>query len=130
MGFVEELAWRGLVNQKTDERLGALMEDERFSLYCGFDPTAPSLHVGSLLPIFVLMRAQRAGHRPIAVVGGATGMVGDPSGKTEERKLLSAEDLERNLVGIRAQLERFIDFGGEGAILVNNYDWFRGYGYL
>ena len=130
MGFVEELAWRGLVQQKTDEQLGALMQKEPFTLYCGFDPTAPSLHVGSLLPIATLMRAQRAGHRPIAVVGGATGMVGDPSGKSEERKLLGADDIERNLVGIRSQLERFIDFGGSGALLVNNYDWFRGYGYL
>jgi len=131
LGFVEELSWRGLVQQKTDERLGALMAAEPLSLYVGFDPTASSLHVGSLLPVLALKRAQLAGHRPIALVGGATGMVGDPSGKSEERKLLSADDLAVNQAGIRAQLERFLDFSpGSGAQLVNNYDWFRELSYL
>ncbi len=130
LGFLEELSWRGLVNQKTDEQLGELMHKEPFTIYCGFDPSAPSLHVGSLLPITALMRAQRSGHRPIALVGGATGMIGDPSGKSEERKLLDVETLERNVAGLRAQLRRFLDFDKGGAILVNNHDWFKGFGYL
>ena len=83
MGFIEELAWRGLIQQKSDERLSEIMGKEPLSLFCGFDPTAASLHVGNLLQIVGLMRAQRAGHRPIALVGGATGMIGDPSGKSE-----------------------------------------------
>jgi tyrosyl-tRNA synthetase len=106
------------------------MREQRFTLYIGFDPTSDSLHVGSLLQILALMRAQRAGHRPIAVVGGATGMIGDPSGKSEERRFLSEEDLAGNVAGIRKQLERFLDFSGDGARLENNYDWFRGVGYL
>ena len=131
LGFVDELAWRGLVQQKTDERLSALLNAEPFTLYAGFDPTASSLHVGSLLPVLALKRAQLAGHRPVALVGGATGMVGDPSGKSEERKLLSADDLQTNLDGIRSQLERFLDFSpASGARLVNNHDWFRDFGYL
>jgi tyrosyl-tRNA synthetase len=121
MGFVEELSWRGLVQQSSDERLGERMNAEPLTLYCGFDPTADSLHVGSLVPLMALARAQRAGHKPIAVVGGATGMIGDPSGKTEERKLLSVEELERNVAGVRCVIERFL---GEGAVVVNNYDWF------
>jgi tyrosyl-tRNA synthetase len=121
MDFVGELSWRGLVAQSSDERLGALMSASPFTLYCGFDPTADSLHVGSLVPLMALARAQRAGHTPIAVVGGATGMIGDPSGKSEERKLLSVEDLQKNVAGVRRVIERFL---GPGAILVNNYDWF------
>jgi tyrosyl-tRNA synthetase len=130
MGFVEELAWRGLIHQATDEQLGALMQKEPFTLYCGFDPSANSLHVGHLLPLLGLVRAQRAGHRPVAVVGGATGMIGDPSGKSEERKLLDVETLERNVAGLRGQLRRFLDFDAGGARLVNNYDWFKDFGYL
>ena len=134
MSFVEELTWRGLLMQHTDPELPTRMGAERFTVYCGFDPTADSLHVGSLIPILSLMRVQRAGHRPIALVGGATGMVGDPSGKSEERKLLDPETLEKNLAGIRGQLGRFLDFGkgaGEGrALLVNNFDWFSGLGFL
>lgn len=130
MSFVEELTWRGLVQQSTDPELAAKMRAEPFTLYIGFDPTADSLHVGSLLPLLALMRAQRAGHKPIAVVGGATGMVGDPSGKSEERKLLSREDLQRNVDGLRRQIGRFVDFGGGQAELVDNYEWFQGYGYL
>lgn len=129
MSFVDEFSWRGLIYQSSDERLSALMGREPFTLYAGFDPTASSLHLGSLLPVLALVRAQRHGHRPIAVVGGATGMVGDPSGKSAERKLLSLEELEANVQGIRKQLERFVDFS-KGAILANNYDWFKDYGYL
>ena len=95
--------------------------------YVGFDPTADSLHVGSLLPITLLMRLQRAGHKPYALVGGATGMIGDPSGKSAERNLLTEEEISRNCAGIEAQLRRFLDFDGDGAtsaVLVNNYDWF------
>src|SRR6476661_7437095 len=122
MSFVDELTWRGLVHQKTDEQLASLMSKEPWTVYIGFDPTADSLHVGSLLQILALMRAQRAGHRPIAVVGGATGMIGDPSGKSEERKFLSESELEKNVAGIRAQLERFLDFSAGGALLCNNYE--------
>jgi tyrosyl-tRNA synthetase len=125
-GFLEELAWRGLVHQQSDPALAERMR-EPMTLYIGFDPTAPSLHIGSLLQILALRRAQDAGHKPIAVVGGATGLIGDPSGKAEERKLLSVDDLERNVTGIGADLARFLDFGSGagGARLVNNYDWFR-----
>ncbi|MCE2453414.1 MAG: tyrosine--tRNA ligase, partial [Nitrospinae bacterium] len=95
------------------------------SLYCGFDPTADSLHIGNLIPITGLMRFQRAGHRPIALIGGGTGMIGDPSGKSEERNLLGAEILEHNLKGIRAQFERFLDFdaGPNSARMMNNGEW-------
>src|SRR5262245_24897115 len=110
MSFVEELSWRGLIHQTTDARLGELMQKEPFSLYIGFDPTAPTLHVGSLLQILVLMRAAKAGHRPIAVVGGATGMIGDPSGKSEERKLLDEETLAAHVAGLKQTLSRFLDF--------------------
>jgi tyrosyl-tRNA synthetase len=131
MSFVEELIWRGLLHNSTDPELAAKMRAEPFTLYIGFDPTSDSLHVGSLLPLLALMRAQRAGHKPIALVGGATGMVGDPSGKTEERKLLSREDLQRNVDGLRKQIGRFLDFSpAGGAVLVDNYEWFAGYGYL
>src|SRR6476659_3375384 len=93
MSFVEELTWRGLVQQSTDPELAAKMRAEPFTFYIRFDPTADSLHVGSLVPLLTMMRAQRAGHRAIALVGGATGMVGDPSGKSEERKLMPLEVL-------------------------------------
>jgi tyrosyl-tRNA synthetase len=130
MSFVDEMTWRGLIQQKSDEQLGDKMAAERFTGYAGFDPTAASLHLGNLVSITTLMRLQRAGHRPVALIGGATGMVGDPSGKSAERKLLSVEELQRNLAGIRAQLERFLDFSPGQALLVNNGDWFAGYGYL
>jgi len=131
MSFVDELKWRGLIYQQTEEKLGEIVANERPSLYIGFDPTATSLHVGSLLPVTALVRAQRAGLKPIALVGGATGMVGDPSGKSEERKLLDAETLEKNVAGMRSQLEKYLDFSGScAATLVNNYDWFRDFGYL
>jgi len=102
------------------------MRAEPFTLYIGFDPTADSLHVGSLLPLLTMMRAQRAGHKPIALVGGATGMIGDPSGKTEERKLMPLEVLRHNVGAVGAQIRRFVP----DAVMVDNYDWFNGYGYL
>jgi tyrosyl-tRNA synthetase len=126
MSFVEELTWRGLVQQSTDPELASKMRAEPFTLYIGFDPTADSLHVGSLLPLLTLIRAQRAGHKPIALVGGATGMVGDPSGKAEERKLLSIEELRHNVGALGAQIARL----ATDVQMVDNYDWFNGYGYL
>ncbi len=122
--FVADLEARGLVAQVTAPELGPLMAGERLTAYIGFDPTAASLHVGSLLQILLLMRLQQAGHRPIALVGGGTGLIGDPSGKESERPMLTAERLAENLAGIRGQLERFLDFSGpSGALLVNNADW-------
>src|SRR5262249_28796265 len=123
MSFIDELKWRGLISQMSDEALATRAKP--LTLYIGFDPSADSLHVGSLVQLLAVARAQRAGHRPIALVGGATGMIGDPSGKTEERKLLTADEVARNVEGIRRQLERFLDFSGpSGAILANNADWF------
>ena len=123
----EDLTWRGLVHQVTDPELAKLLDHDRLSAYVGFDPTAESLHVGNLMGICNLMRLQRAGHRPIALVGGGTGLVGDPSGKTEERALLRMEQLRANVAGIRAQLERFLDFtpaaGERRAMLVDNGEW-------
>jgi len=126
MSFVEELTWRGLVHQSTDPELAAKMRAEPFTFYIGFDPTADSLHVGSLLPLLTLIRAQRAGHKPIALVGGATGMIGDPSGKTEERKLMEIEVLRHNVGALASQIGRYVP----DAVMVDNYDWFNGYGYL
>jgi len=124
MTLFEELTWRGFVHQVTHDELGAHLEKGPLTLYCGFDPSADSLHIGSLLPILGLVHFQRAGHRPTAVVGGGTGLIGDPSGKTEERQLLTKDQAEANVAGIRAQLERFLDFEGpHGARLVNNADW-------
>src|SRR5581483_2572559 len=109
MNLIEELKWRGMIQDimpGTDEQL----TKEMTAGYIGFDPTADSLHIGNLLPITLLMRLQRAGHKPYALVGGATGMVGDPSGKSAERNLLDMETLGRNCEGIRKQLEKFLDF--------------------
>lgn len=127
-----ELSWRGLIHQATDaEHLRTRLSAERCTLYAGFDPTAESLHVGHLVALMTLRRFQRAGHRPIALIGGATGMIGDPSGKSEERSLLSEEVLRANIAGIEPQLRRFLDFEPpEGALLVNNYDWMGPVGYL
>jgi tyrosyl-tRNA synthetase len=120
-----ELEWRGAIHQVTDPLLPELLAREPFSLYCGFDPTADSLHVGGLLQLINLRRFQLAGHRPIAVIGGATGLVGDPSGKASERVLLSKQDIDSNAAGIALQIERLIDFssGGGQAVMVNNADW-------
>jgi tyrosyl-tRNA synthetase len=129
----EDLVWRGLVHQATDETFirGWLASGSR-TLYVGFDPTASSLHVGSLLPLMMLRRFQKAGHKPIALVGGATGMIGDPSGKSEERNLLSADALAANVAGVETQLRRFLDFEAKDnwARLVNNFDWMRTFSYL
>jgi tyrosyl-tRNA synthetase len=122
--LIDELAWRGLVQDKTDGLVDALAE-RPITAYIGFDPTASSLHVGNLLTVLGLARLQRFGHTPIALVGGATGMIGDPSGKSQERVLQSIEQIAENVVGIRAQLERFLDFGTapNAARIVNNFDW-------
>jgi tyrosyl-tRNA synthetase len=127
-----DLQWRGLVNQTTaPEFLPDWLAGGQRTLYCGFDPTADSLHVGSLLPVMLLRRFQKAGHRPIALVGGATGMIGDPTGKSEERNLLSVDALQANVQGIESQLRQFLDFDGpSGAMLLNNYDWMAGFSYL
>jgi tyrosyl-tRNA synthetase len=131
MNFVEELRWRGMLHDimpGTEELLNKGM----VSGYIGFDPTADSLHVGSLAQIMTLIHFQRAGHKPFALVGGATGMVGDPSGKSQERNLLSEDVLQHNLRGIQGQLEKFLDFdcGANSAQMVNNYDWFKEYTFL
>jgi tyrosyl-tRNA synthetase len=129
--IIEELKWRGLVHQSTDETALKTHLTESRALYCGFDPTASSLHVGSLLPLMTLRRFQRFGHRPIALVGGATGMIGDPSGKSEERNLLSKDALAENVAGMKAQMERFLDFtGANAAKVVNNFDWMSPFSFL
>lgn len=121
--FLEELAWRGLLSQQTEGAADALAASQ-LAGYCGFDPTADSLHVGSLVPIMGLVHLQRAGHRPVALVGGGTGLIGDPSGRSAERPLADLSVTEANAVGIRKQLERFLDFSGPcAATLRNNADW-------
>lgn len=129
--LIEELTWRNLLHDKTPG-LEEQLNKEMTTGYVGFDPTADSLHIGNLVPIMLLVHLQRAGHRPIALVGGATGMVGDPSGKTAERQLLSIEDINHNLECQKKQLQKFLDFSDKpnGAILVNNYDWFKELGFL
>jgi tyrosyl-tRNA synthetase len=130
--LIEELKWRGLLQDiipGTEEQLCK----EPTSAYVGFDPTADSLHIGSLIPIIVLVHFQKYGHKPVALVGGATGMVGDPSGKSEERNLLDKETLDRNVAGVKKQLSKFLDFNSNqpnAAGLVNNYDWFSGISFL
>ncbi len=130
--FVEELRWRGLLHNimpGTEEQL----QKESTSAYIGFDPTADSLHIGSLVQIVLLMHLQKAGHKPIALVGGATGMIGDPSGKSNERNLLDEETLDKNIKGVKKTLERFIDFSSDAdnaAEMVNNYDWMKNLSFL
>ena len=133
MPIIDELSARGLMVDCTDKAGLAelLAKSAPVSAYAGFDPTSPSLHVGSLVPVILLKRLQLAGHRPIIVVGGATGMVGDPSGKSDERNLLDDATLAVNVAGIRAQLGSLLDFeGAAGAVMTNNADWTRGVGYL
>ncbi len=123
--FIEELKWRGLIHDMipgTEE----LLKEKKVTGYIGFDPTADSLHIGNLVPIIILMHFQRAGHKPLAVIGGATGMIGDPSGKSTERNLLDEETLRKNEAGVKKQLERFLDFDPakpNAAEMLNNYDW-------
>src|SRR5688572_17824216 len=133
MQILDDFAARGLLADVTDrDGLTKLLGSERVTFYVGYDPTSSSLHVGSLVPVIMQARLQRAGHKPIVLVGGATGMVGDPSGRSAERNLLGDDELAANLAGIRSQLSRFLDFGSgpTGAVLVNNADWTRGIGYL
>ncbi len=128
--FIEELTWRGMIHDIMPETEEALMKKSS-SGYIGFDPTADSLHVGHLVQIMTLVHFQRAGHKPFALVGGATGMVGDPSGKSQERNLLDAETLNHNVACVKSQLEKFLDFSGENAAeMVNNYDWFQNMSFL
>src|SRR5580704_17044013 len=123
-GLFEDLTWRGLVHQVTDaDTLPKLLDGDSLVGYIGFDPTADSLHIGSLLQICLLRRLQQAGHTPIALLGGGTGMIGDPGGKTDERVLLTPDELEVNKAGVKAQLARFLDFGPGGAILEDNTTW-------
>ncbi|NOR28967.1 MAG: tyrosine--tRNA ligase [Lutibacter sp.] len=129
MNFVEELRWRGMLHDMMPETEEYLLKNKTTG-YIGFDPTADSLHIGSLVPIIILMHFQKAGHNPVALVGGATGMVGDPSGKSDERNLLDEETLNKNIAGVKGQLARFLDFDNStsenAAQLVNNYDWMKG----
>ena len=131
MTLFDEFEWRGMVYDATEGTREMLAKD-RVTCYIGFDPTASSLHVGSLLPIMALARLQRFGHAPIALVGGGTGMIGDPSGKSQERSLLSIDEIDANARGMRAQLERFLDFNAKpnAARMVNNADWLRAVGLL
>jgi tyrosyl-tRNA synthetase len=132
MNLIQELTWRGMIHDimpGTEEQLNK----EMTTGYIGFDPTADSLHIGSLVPILLLVHFQKAGHKPIALVGGATGMVGDPSGKSEERNLLSEDALQKNVAGVKAQLEKFLDFDPalpNAAEMANNYDWFKSISFI
>lgn len=132
MNLIEELKWRGMLQDimpGTEEQLNK----EMTTAYIGFDPTAESLHIGSLVPILLLVHLQKAGHKPIALVGGATGMIGDPSGKSEERNLLSEEQLQKNIAGVRKQLMQYLNFDSSlpnAAEMANNYDWFKGIGFI
>lgn len=132
MNLVAELKWRGMIQDimpGTEDQLNK----EMTTGYIGFDPTSDSLHIGSLVPILLLVHMQKAGHKPIALIGGATGMIGDPSGKSEERNFLSEEQLQINLNGIKSQLEKFLDFDASkpnAAEMANNYDWFKGISFI
>jgi tyrosyl-tRNA synthetase len=132
MNFIDELRWRGMIHDimpGTEE----LLNREKISGYIGFDPTADSLHIGHMVQVMLLVHFQRAGHTPIALIGGATGMIGDPSGKSEERNLLDEESLRRNQEAIKLQLSKFLDFRSEKknrAVMVNNYDWMKEYSFL
>ena len=130
--LVKELEWRGMIHDimpGTEEQL----QKQMTSAYIGFDPTSDSLHIGSLVPIILLVHLEKAGHKPIALVGGATGMIGDPSGKSDERNLLNEETLAKNVAGIKATLARFLDFNSEqenAPVLVNNYDWMKDFSFI
>ncbi len=132
MNFVEELKWRGMIHDimpGTEE----LLNKEITTGYIGFDPTSDSLHIGHMVQVMLLVHFQRAGHVPVALIGGATGMIGDPSGKSEERNLLDEKTLRFNQEGIKKQLSKFLDFQSDRknkAIMVNNYDWMKEFSYL
>jgi tyrosyl-tRNA synthetase len=131
MNFIEELKWRGMIHDMmpgTEQQFAK----EITSAYIGFDPTADSLHIGHLVQIMTLVHLQRSGHKPFALVGGATGMVGDPSGKSQERNLLTQETIQHNLECVKKQLEKFLNFncGANSAEMVNNYDWFKNFSFL
>ena len=132
MNFVEELRWRGMLHDMmpgTEE----LLAKEQVTAYIGFDPTADSLHIGHLCSVMILRHFQRCGHKPLALIGGATGMIGDPSGKSQERNLLNEETLQRNIAGMKKQLSKFLDFDSDApnhAELVNNYDWMKNFTFL
>jgi tyrosyl-tRNA synthetase len=130
--FVEELTWRGMIHTVMPGAEEHLLESMR-SAYVGFDPTADSLHIGNLVPIMLLAHYQRCGHKPVALVGGATGMIGDPSGKSNERNLLDEKTLRHNQEAIKGQLAHFLDFeshASNAAELVNNYDWMKDFSFL
>ena len=132
MNFIEEMNWRGMVHDMTPD-LDKQLQNEMTSAYVGIDPTADSLHIGHLVSVMMLKHFQVHGHKPIVLIGGATGMIGDPSGKSKERNLLDEETLRHNQNAIKAQLAKFLDFGEEspnGAVLVNNYDWMKDFSFL
>ena len=130
--FLQELEWRGMI-QDTTPGLEEQLAKEITTGYIGFDPTADSLHIGSLVPIILLMHYRKAGHKPVALVGGATGMIGDPTGKSDERNLLDEETLAKNVEGIKKVLSRFLDFDAKdenAPVMVNNYDWMKNYSFI
>ena len=130
--LVEELTWRGMVHDMMPET-DVQLNKEMTTAYIGFDPTSDSLHIGSLVPIILLVHLEKAGHKPVALVGGATGMIGDPSGKSDERNLLDEATLNHNVAGIKSVLSRFLDFNStkvNAPILVNNYDWMKDFSFI
>ena len=128
---IDVLKQRGFIEQTThDQELAEYVDQGNVTCYIGFDPTASSLHIGSLVPIMSLAHMQRHGHRPIALIGGGTGLIGDPSGKTEMRKMLTAETIEENAVGLKKQLSRYLDFSDGKALMLNNADWLTKLGYI
>lgn len=131
MSVFEELTRRGYIKQIThEEEIKKALEEEKVTFYIGFDPTADSLHVGHFIAMMFMSHMQKAGHKPIALLGGGTAMIGDPSGKTDMRSMLTREDIERNIVGIKKQMERFIDFSDDKALLLNNADWLMNLNYV
>ncbi|MEV5108861.1 tyrosine--tRNA ligase [Bacillus sp. LBA3-1-1.1] len=125
MNIIDELEWRGAINQQTDEEgLRKLVEEKKISLYCGVDPTGDSMHIGHLIPFMMMKRFQLAGHHPVILIGGATGTIGDPSGRQSERQLQTLEVVQHNVDALTAQMKKLFDFGGNSEVkMVNNYDW-------
>ena len=131
MGIYEELVARGLIAQVTDEdEIKELVNNGKATFYIGFDPTADSLHVGHFMALCLMKRLQMAGNRPIALLGGGTGMIGDPSGRTDMRKMLTPEDIQHNIDCFKKQMSRFIDFGEGKAMMINNADWLMDLNYV